>query len=110
VAPVTDLINEDTAVAHLRLGAWDDLPPEDQEDLSQKIDDATDTIVGYLKTQADPTWDVDTVPGEVRSAILLLLAHLWEHRGDDLAPVEYDAKVWEAIGRLLVRRRDPALA
>ena len=107
---VPDLVTEDTAAAHLRLGAFADLPPEQQADLSQKLDDATATIFGYLKAQADPNWTADTVPGEVRSAILFYLAHLWEHRGDDLAPVDFDGRVWEGIGRLLVRRRDPALA
>ena len=107
---VPELITEDTAAQHLRLGAFTDLPAEQQTDLGQKVDDATATIFGYLKAQADPNWTIDTVPGEVRSAILFLLAHLWEHRGDDLAPVDFDGKVWEGIGRLLARRRDPALA
>jgi hypothetical protein len=54
-----------------------------------------------------PVWTVDTVPGQVHAAILLLLTHLMEHRGDDMGT---DALTWEAIGRLLVRARDPALA
>jgi hypothetical protein len=51
-------------------------------------------------------WTEVTVPGEVKSATLLLLTHMFEHR-DDLRP---DEDVWLAIRRLLERSRDPALA
>jgi len=38
---------------------------------------------------------------------LLLLTHFYENRGQDQ---QADMAVWEAVGRLLVRYRDPALA
>jgi hypothetical protein len=56
---------------------------------------------------ARPTWTDATVPGPVQAAVLLLLTHLYKHRGDDPSA---DAALWEAIGRLLIRFRDPALA
>ena len=36
-----------------------------------------------------------------------MLTHLYEHRGDD---PETNAALWEAIGRLVIRFRDPAMA
>lgn len=49
-----------------------------------------------------------TAPQNVQAAILLMLTHLYEHRGDDME--KYDESLWMAIERLLVRFRDPALA
>jgi len=40
-------------------------------------------------------------------AVLLMLTHLHDHRGEDM---DTDANLWDAIGRLLTRFRDPALA
>lgn len=58
-------------------------------------------------TVARPVWTESTVPGPVQSAVLLMLGHLYEHRGDELAS---DENLWLAISRLLMRLRDPALA
>jgi len=58
-------------------------------------------------TVSGPTWTSLTVPGQVRSAILLMLSRLYEQRGDD---EKADADCWLAIERLLMRSRDPALA
>lgn len=52
-------------------------------------------------------WDEVTAPGHVQSATLLMLTHLYEHRGDEMSP---DAHLWLAIERLLMRARDPAFA
>jgi len=51
-------------------------------------------------------WSEDTVPGQVVSATLLMLSHLYEHRDDQKS----DEEVWSAIRRLLERSRDPAFA
>lgn len=48
-----------------------------------------------------------TVPKAAQAATLLVLTHLYEHRGDDMAP---DQNLWDAITRLLSMYRDPALA
>jgi hypothetical protein len=52
-------------------------------------------------------WSDQTVPGQVKAATLLLLGHLHENRGNDM---KADQALWECIGRLLARSRDPALA
>jgi len=72
---------------------------------------ASATIRDYLKGQNDPTWTPDTVPPWISGAVLLLLAHLYEHRGDEFgSSQDNDDRVWSAIGNLLRRSRDPALA
>jgi len=72
-----------------------------------KVLEASDIVTDYLAELADDTWTSDTVPARVRSAVLLMLTHLWEHRGDDMEP---DEKVWQAIGRVLARTRAPVIA
>jgi hypothetical protein len=56
---------------------------------------------------ASIAWTEDSVPKHIQAAVKLMLAHLWEHRGDDH---RLDADVWMGIERLLIRSRDPALA
>jgi hypothetical protein len=63
---------------------------------------------GPYVLRASAIWTDTTVPGPVQAAILLMLTHLHENRGD--AEMERDEHVWQAIGRLLMRLRDPALA
>jgi hypothetical protein len=55
-----------------------------------------------------PAWTELTAPVHVQAATLVMLSHLYEHRGDDMEKV--DEALWEAMGRLLARSRDPALA
>ena len=76
-------------------------------DIQQMFDTAQETILAYLTVAGDASWDDTTVPRAVRHAILLYTGHLYEHRGDDMAP---DGAVWSAIANLLGRHRDPALA
>lgn len=52
-------------------------------------------------------WTPETAPPQVIAAVLIMLTHLYEHRGDDASG---DGDVWLTIERLLVRSRDPALA
>ena len=90
------------AKQHLRITSYDS-----DNDVMLKVIQASDIVIDYLKSQADPAWTEDTVPGPVQAAVLLVLAHLHENRGDDMAN---DERLWEAVGRLLMRFRDPALA
>jgi len=53
-------------------------------------------------------WTAGTVPLLVQAAILTLLAHLVEHRGDDMTNVEPAA--WAAIDRLIALNKDPVIA
>ena len=82
-------------------------------DVTAKMDAAQEAILAYLTTAGDETWDGTTVPKAVKQAILILLTHLYEHRGDDMSPTATgttpDADVWAAIGRLLALYRDPTL-
>lgn len=96
------LVAFDRAKKHLRVTDNDH-----DEEIQSKLDQASDIITDYLKAQADPTWNEDTAPGRVQSAVLLMLGHLDGNRGQDLRA---DEDVWKAIERLLMRVRDPALA
>lgn len=80
---------------------------DNDDDVRLKISQASDTVIDYLKSRADLSWTSDSVPGPVQAACLLLLTHFYENRGQDQ---QADMAVWEAVGRLLVRYRDPALA
>lgn len=66
----------------------------------------TTTVEGTGGT-ATVAWTELTVPLLVQAAILVMLTHLVEHRGDDMAA---DEQVWKAVERLLMRSRDPAYA
>jgi hypothetical protein len=80
-------------------------------DVSQKLAAASATIRDYLKGQNDPTWDATTAPPWIAAAVLLLLAHFYEHRGDEFGNSgDNDDRVWNAIANLTRRSRDPALA
>jgi hypothetical protein len=75
-------------------------------DVQQKLTEAQDVIIDYLGEQVDPLWTDTTVPPRVLSAIKLYLTHLYEQRGDDMAP---DMALWDAIRRLLARTRMQAI-
>lgn len=77
-------------------------------DVQQKIAEASVIIIDYLKVGDDPPWTTEAeTPEHVRAAIKLMLTHLYEHRGDNM---ETDERLWDAIGRILGRSRDPTLA
>jgi hypothetical protein len=80
-------------------------------DVAQKLAAASATIRDYLKGRNDPTWDDTTAPPWIQQAVLLLVAHFYEHRGDEFgAAADNDDRVWNAIANLTRRSRDPALA
>lgn len=101
------LVSLPMAKAHLRITT-----ATQDADVQQKLDAASAVIVDYLKDRALATWDELTTPLPVQMGILMLLAYLWQHRGDDPASrdaLEVDMGVWAEIDPLLVRFRDPAL-
>jgi predicted HD phosphohydrolase len=98
---------ETLANAKLHLHITD--PARDAE-VTLMLEHASALIVDYLGAQADPAWTETTAPDVVQAATLKMLGHLWEHRGDDVAPDDHDEKIWKAIALLLMRTRDPALA
>lgn len=101
---MADLATLEQAKAHLGIPL---ALTDNDTDVRLKLAQASETVLDYLKSRADPDWTSDTVPGPVQAATLLMLTHYYEHRGDDLRA---DEAVWLAVQRLLMRFRDPALA
>jgi len=100
------LVTLATAKEHLRIT----LPLGDpvEADIQLKLDQAEAIILDYIAERVDPLWvSPETAPKPVTAAILLMLARLYEHRGD---LEEADADLWLAIERILMRMRDSAIA
>jgi hypothetical protein len=95
------LVSLADAKAHLRI-----TDTAHDADITQKLETAQEAILAYEGLAADSTWTDLTVPRAVKHAILLLLTHYYENRGEDLAR---DEAVWAAIGRLLALYRDPTV-
>lgn len=77
-----------------------------------KLDQAEAAVLARCNSTAwwraiTPTWTAATVPLGVQAAILLLLTHLFEHRGDDMTPAR---EVWTEVDRLIGPSKDPVLA
>lgn len=81
-------------------------------EVTQFLQLASAQVFDYIGTRAVdpvtglPLWDETSAPDVVRAATLRALVHNWEHRGDD----SDDTALWAALGALLMRTRDPALA
>jgi lysophospholipid acyltransferase (LPLAT)-like uncharacterized protein len=102
------LISLPMAKAHLRITTT-----TQDADVQQKVDAASAVLVDYLKTAEAKTWDDTTAPLPVQMATLVLVAYLWQHRGDDPADrddLDVDKGVWAEIDPILIRFRTPALA
>lgn len=101
------LVTLDVAKAHLRITSSDD-----DDAIQLKAEQASDIVLERCNSTAywraiTTTWTDVTVPLSVQAAILIVLTHLWEHRGDDMKP---DAEVWDAVRRLIGFNSDPVLA
>lgn len=72
------------------------------DDINQKIEYASELVIGHLKSQAVDGWSDGSVavPGRVELAVLLIVDDLYDGRPINFATME----------RLLVGMRDPALA
>ncbi len=95
------LVSLAEAKAHLRV-----TDTAHDADITQKLEAAQEAVLAYEALAGDPTWDATTAPKAVKHAILLLLTHYYEDRGEDLSR---DEAVWTAIGRLLAFYRDPTI-
>ena len=73
-------------------------------ELQQLADDATSIVIDYLK-RPDHGWTLETVPGEVRSAIVRVAVLMFDQTVSD-KPVQF---IDEGVVALLERHRDPAL-
>lgn len=103
---MSDLVVLETAKIHLRI-----TDTAHDADVALRIAQASDEIRTYLKAKNDPTWTPATVPPRIQAAVLLLVAHLYEHRGDAFGNAQdNDDRVWAAIANLCRQSRDPALA
>ena len=93
-------------------GHIDSVPPINGTHVIASLTADTFTIPVAVTTagtggMAHVVWTAQTAPLRVRAATLLMLTHLFEHRGDDM---KADDAVWKAIERLLARSRHPAFA
>lgn len=104
------LISFEQARDHLQLTA--DLAPEVVEDLMTKMDQASALVLDRINTTeqwrtTSATWTELTVPRAVQTAMLLVLTHLYEHRGDDQSS---DEALWRSVNNLISLHRDPVIA
>ncbi len=103
------LIPLDVAKTQLNIPADDDT---NNVDIYAKAQQAEAIILSRCNSTAAnrvivATWTADTLPLTVQTAMLLMLTHLYEHRGDD---PQTDAALWESVDRLLVTNRTPGAA
>ena len=99
------LVTFEDAKLHLKITDSD----HDAE-VQTKLTHACGVVREYLKDRNDPTWDAVTAPAAVQVAALLLLAKLYQNRGDVQPDERVGADELEEWQRRLVRYRDPALA
>jgi hypothetical protein len=65
------------------------------------------TATGPYALRIVPAWTSSTVPSKMQAAVLLMVTHLWEHRGDDMYA---DEDLWKAIRNVLGDLRHLAVA
>lgn len=119
--PAHVLVSLDEAKSHLRL----DGTTEHDCQIRQKTEEATAICLDWLKNyigDADERqarydvidgWTTGDVPPQVRAAILRMLGHLFQFRGDDdkaIRPVIENGDLPADVTMFLKRLRDPALA
>jgi hypothetical protein len=81
-------------------------PARDAE-VQMYLDQATAFVTQYIGPVRLPEAPEDIVD----AAVMKLLGHLYEHRGDDAGSVfGPDTKIWETLSEFLMRTRDPAVS
>ena len=73
-------------------------------EMARLLSDAEATVIDYLK-RPDHGWTEETVPGEVRAAIVRVAVLMLDQTTSD-KPVQF---IDEGVVALLERHRDPAL-
>jgi hypothetical protein len=96
---IASLLSLDQAKSQLRITDTDS-----DTELPGMIAAASAIVVSYLKTPTAAAYTIDTVPPHVQTAVLLVLASLYEDREGDNDPIG------PAVQSILARDRDPALA
>lgn len=99
------------AKAHLRISD-DDHDGDIQSKLNQAESIILELVASGRTRRVEPAPPAPGTSGGLilQSAILELLAGLYEHRGDDFGVNQPDEELWNAIRRKVARLRDPALA
>lgn len=87
------LVKLTAAKEHLRIEG-----SEDDVEVQSKLDEAEDWASDIMGDNFDAAWDEDTVPGRIRSAILVYLTGRYD--GDP------DGKYLDVANRLIERWRD----
>jgi len=72
----------------------------DEVDVLRKMEQATSIVLKYIKL-LEHGWTVETVPPEIKAAILLVFEALYDHHEEILSKTVRDLLVWH---------RDPTLA
>lgn len=103
------LLSLDQAKEHLNIPLTES---RFDNDVNLKLEQASSIVLDLCNTTAfwrdiTSTWTDATVPGAVQAAVLLVLTHLHENRGDDMTK---DAALWESVNRYLGRHKDPVIA
>ena len=91
------LVSFDAALAQLR-----EIPGANDAEVARKLEEAEDWAREIMGANYDPEWTEETLPGRVRSAILLYLTAVYD--GDP------DGKNLDVANRLIERSRDHTLA
>lgn len=115
----TDLVTLAEAKQRLRITSSDE-----DADLSALLVEAQAIVLRYISQRrsddgspswADTVeaWDEETVPADIRAAILRQTAELHRFRGDDpstASPARQPGRLSDAVESILVSYRDPAVS
>lgn len=78
---------------------------EGGHDLERKLDAAEDIVLDYVE-RTETGWTAETIPLQIKAAIMMVAAHLQENTGEDGT----SDPISPAVRSLLNRLRDPVLA
>jgi len=102
---MAELVTLDEAKRHLRVTHDDE-----DDDIKFRISAASEIVLDYIKKR-DSDWTTDTTPKLVKAATLLVLAGLYEDRGDGEEVLsQANGYLDRPVTAILHRYRDPALA
>jgi len=100
------LVTLDEAKSHLRV-----MHSDEDATITLYMNAATEIVIDYIK-KPDHEWTDAEAPFLIKAAILLVLAGLYENRGDDEKPdySQADGYLAKPVTAILHRYRDPAYA
>lgn len=83
---------------------------DDDVDLTDMLIQASDIVIDYIK-RPEHGWTASNAPALIQAAVLLLVAGMYQHRGDaepDFTPA--NGYLDRSVTAILHRYRDPAVA